>query len=84
MLKCSCLKTSLLMFFTKPLNDKRFNIQYLLFTANNLRTLVLAKNRVKCHFSPCGCVHFASLVQMFHFSPVGPKKFYCCHFSQLG
>ncbi|KAF5802776.1 putative photosystem I Ycf4, assembly [Helianthus annuus] len=25
------------------------------------------KKRVKCHFSPCGFGHFASLVQRFHF-----------------
>ncbi|MFS7916201.1 hypothetical protein Hanom_Chr02g00174351 [Helianthus anomalus] len=42
------------------------------------------KIRVKCHFSPCGLGHFVSLVQMFHFSPVGPKRFHRCHFSPLG
>ncbi|MFS7895849.1 hypothetical protein Hanom_Chr00s003574g01713511 [Helianthus anomalus] len=40
--------------------------------------------RVKCHFSPCGLGHFASLVQRFQFSPVGPKRFHHCHFSPLG
>ncbi|MFS8019084.1 hypothetical protein Hanom_Chr15g01399711 [Helianthus anomalus] len=40
--------------------------------------------RVKCHFSPCGLGHFASLVQRFHFSPVGPKRFHHCHFSPPG
>ncbi|MFS7969762.1 hypothetical protein Hanom_Chr09g00812961 [Helianthus anomalus] len=40
--------------------------------------------RVKCHFSPCGFGHFASLVQRFHFSHVGPKTFHHCHFSPLG
>ncbi|MFS7957285.1 hypothetical protein Hanom_Chr07g00664551 [Helianthus anomalus] len=40
--------------------------------------------RVKCHFSPYGLGHFTSLVQMFHFSPMGPKKFHRCHFSLLG
>ncbi|MFS8027446.1 hypothetical protein Hanom_Chr16g01498811 [Helianthus anomalus] len=40
--------------------------------------------RVKCHFSPCGLSHFTSLVQMFHFPPVGPKRFYLCLFSLLG
>ncbi|MFS7934645.1 hypothetical protein Hanom_Chr05g00394041 [Helianthus anomalus] len=39
---------------------------------------------VKCHFSPCGLGHFASLVQRFHFSPMGPKRFHRCHFSPLG
>ncbi|MFS7944020.1 hypothetical protein Hanom_Chr06g00507061 [Helianthus anomalus] len=41
-------------------------------------------NRVKCHFSPSGLDYFVSLVQMFHFSPVGPKRFHRCHFSPLG
>ncbi|MFS8005247.1 hypothetical protein Hanom_Chr13g01235131 [Helianthus anomalus] len=40
--------------------------------------------RVKCHFRPCGLGHFASLVQRFHFSPVGLKRFHRCHFSPLG
>ncbi|MFS7943002.1 hypothetical protein Hanom_Chr06g00495151 [Helianthus anomalus] len=40
--------------------------------------------RFKCHFSPCCLGHFASLVQMFHFSYVGPKRFHRCHFSLLG
>ncbi|MFS7949339.1 hypothetical protein Hanom_Chr06g00570431 [Helianthus anomalus] len=40
--------------------------------------------RVKCHFSPCGLGHFSSLVQKFHFSHVGPKRFHHCHFSPLG
>ncbi|MFS8031478.1 hypothetical protein Hanom_Chr17g01546381 [Helianthus anomalus] len=40
--------------------------------------------RVKCYFSPCGLGHFASLVQMFHFSHVGPKRFHRRHFSPLG
>ncbi|KAF5767854.1 hypothetical protein HanXRQr2_Chr14g0629571 [Helianthus annuus] len=41
-------------------------------------------SRVKCYFSPCGLFHFASLVQRFHFSHVGPKIFHCCDFSPLG
>ncbi|MFS7965712.1 hypothetical protein Hanom_Chr09g00765431 [Helianthus anomalus] len=44
----------------------------------------MGKFRVKCHFSPCGLGHFASLVQRFHFSLVGPKRFHYCHFSPLG
>ncbi|MFS7927923.1 hypothetical protein Hanom_Chr04g00314831 [Helianthus anomalus] len=40
--------------------------------------------RVKCPFSPCGMSHFVGLVQMFHFSSVGPKLFHYCHFSPLG
>ncbi|MFS7981570.1 hypothetical protein Hanom_Chr10g00952541 [Helianthus anomalus] len=44
----------------------------------------MSYKRVKCHFSPCGFSHFASLVQKFHFSPVGPKRFHRCHFSPLG
>ncbi|KAJ0938913.1 hypothetical protein HanRHA438_Chr02g0055091 [Helianthus annuus] len=40
--------------------------------------------RVKCHFSPCGLDHFVSLVQMFYFSPLGPKLFHRCHFSPRG
>ncbi|MFS8001106.1 hypothetical protein Hanom_Chr13g01186301 [Helianthus anomalus] len=41
-------------------------------------------NRVKCHFSPCGLGYFISLVQMFHFSLVGPKRFHRYHFNPLG
>ncbi|MFS8006161.1 hypothetical protein Hanom_Chr14g01246011 [Helianthus anomalus] len=41
------------------------------------------KNRVKCHFNPRALSHFTSLVQMFHFSHVGPKRFHRCHFSAL-
>ncbi|MFS7902562.1 hypothetical protein Hanom_Chr01g00012701 [Helianthus anomalus] len=39
--------------------------------------------RVKCHFSVCGLGYFVSLVQRFHFSHVGPKRFHRCHFSPL-
>ncbi|MFS8034294.1 hypothetical protein Hanom_Chr17g01579481 [Helianthus anomalus] len=42
------------------------------------------KIRVKCHFSPCSLSHFSSLVQRFHFSPIGSKRFQRCHFSPLG
>ncbi|MFS7935513.1 hypothetical protein Hanom_Chr05g00404371 [Helianthus anomalus] len=41
------------------------------------------KKRVKCNFSPCSLDYFDSLVQRFHFLPVNPKKFHCCHFSPL-
>ncbi|MFS7903179.1 hypothetical protein Hanom_Chr01g00020951 [Helianthus anomalus] len=46
--------------------------------------LVKFRMRVKCHFSPCGLGYFVSLLQRFHFSPVGPKMFRRCHFSPLG
>ncbi|KAJ0512538.1 putative protein kinase AGC-NDR family [Helianthus annuus] len=36
--------------------------QTLLFSLN-----MIIKTRVKCHFSPCGLGHFATLVQRFHF-----------------
>ncbi|MFS7949826.1 putative exostosin [Helianthus anomalus] len=35
-------------------------------------------------FESCGLCHFVSLVQRFHFSSVGPKRFHRCHFSPLG
>ncbi|MFS8023482.1 hypothetical protein Hanom_Chr16g01451981 [Helianthus anomalus] len=41
------------------------------------------KYKVKCHFSPCGLDHFTSLVQKFHFSHVGSKRFHRCHFCPL-
>ncbi|KAJ0736518.1 putative DNA-directed RNA polymerase [Helianthus annuus] len=53
-----------------------------MYYLRTLRTFILL--RVKCDFSPCGLGHFASLVQRFHFSLVGPKRFHRCHFSQLG
>ncbi|MFS8004653.1 hypothetical protein Hanom_Chr13g01228341 [Helianthus anomalus] len=40
--------------------------------------------RVKCHFRPCDLGYFVSLVQRFHFSSVGSKRFHRCHFSPLG
>ncbi|MFS7936052.1 hypothetical protein Hanom_Chr05g00410861 [Helianthus anomalus] len=45
---------------------------------------IIIFSRVKCHFSPCGLGHFVRLVQRFHFSLVGPKRFHRCHFSPLG
>ncbi|MFS8031527.1 hypothetical protein Hanom_Chr17g01546901 [Helianthus anomalus] len=45
--------------------------------------ILLIYIRVKCHFSPCGLSHFVSLVQRFHFSPVGSKKFHRCHLVHL-
>ncbi|MFS7914085.1 hypothetical protein Hanom_Chr02g00149221 [Helianthus anomalus] len=40
--------------------------------------------RVKCYFSSCGLSHFNSLVQMFHFSSMGLKRFHRCDVSSLG
>ncbi|MFS7977613.1 hypothetical protein Hanom_Chr10g00906071 [Helianthus anomalus] len=42
---------------------------------DNINFLQLLENRVKRHFSLGGLGHFASLVQRFHFSLVGPKGF---------
>ncbi|MFS7963714.1 hypothetical protein Hanom_Chr08g00741591 [Helianthus anomalus] len=50
----------------------------------HIRKITIIYIRVKCHFSHCGLGHFASLVQRFHFSHVGPKRFHRCHFSLLG
>ncbi|MFS7961182.1 hypothetical protein Hanom_Chr08g00711831 [Helianthus anomalus] len=53
--------------------------------STNKQTLPkFCKERVKCHFSPCDLGHFGTLVQRFHFSSVGPKRFHRCHFSPLG
>ncbi|MFS7955637.1 hypothetical protein Hanom_Chr07g00644961 [Helianthus anomalus] len=61
------------------------SIIYLLITLSCVRIISVGINlvnfRVKCHIRPCGLGHFVSLVQRFHFSHLGPKKFYHRHFS---
>ncbi|MFS7996134.1 hypothetical protein Hanom_Chr12g01126291 [Helianthus anomalus] len=57
---------------------------YILLFVFPFLMLVFLFKRVKCHFTSCGSGHFASLVQRFYFSHVGPKRFHRCHFSPLG
>ncbi|MFS7977612.1 putative transcription factor, K-box [Helianthus anomalus] len=58
------------------------HLGYVTFTIFIFNLIIFS--RVKCHFSPCGLGYFGSLVQKFHFSHVGSKRFHRCHFCPLG